>query len=92
MQHEHPTLAQLLDHLFKVRRHATGREYSYREVAAATEGEVSYQAIYRIRTGTNDNPTYNTLMALCLFFQVSPSYFFPQLAEKQFPPLPRPGG
>lgn len=88
MQQEQPTLAQLLDHLFKMRRHTSGREYSYREVAAATEGEVSYQSIYRIRTGANRNPTYNTIVALCLFFQVPPSYFFPQLAERHFSPLP----
>lgn len=83
-----PTLAQLVEHLFEVRRHPTGRKYSLREVAAATGGDVGYQAIYRLRAGLSDNPTWTTILALCVFFEVSPTYFFPQLAGRAFAPLP----
>lgn len=89
MQEQHPTLADLLNHLFKLRRHPSGREYSLREVAAAARGQVGRETIHAIRNGTNKNPTRSTLLALCLFFEVPPSYFFPEVDETQFKPLPK---
>ena len=88
MQQQHPTMAELLDRLFKVRRHPSGREYSLREVAAAMHGEVSRETIHAIRNGTNKNPTRTTLLALCVFFEVSSSYFFPEINETACKPLP----
>jgi len=77
------TLADRMDRLFRTHRSPRGREYSYREVAAAIsrgdgrEGEtISAAYIWGLRTGAKDNPTMRHLQALARFFQVSPSYFF----------------
>jgi transcriptional regulator with XRE-family HTH domain len=83
-----PSLADLLNQLFERRRHPSGREYSVREVAAAAKGEVSRATIDAIRNGKNNNPTRNTLIALCNFFEVPSSYFFPELDTAEFSPLP----
>ena len=57
-----------------------GREYTYREVAAAVTGQngttFSPAYLWQLRTGAKDNPTMRHLEALARFFQVSPSYFF----------------
>lgn len=78
------TLAERIDRLFRTHRSPRGREYSYREVAAAIrqradgrEGEtISAAYIWGLRTGAKDNPTMRHLQALARFFQVSPAYFF----------------
>lgn len=90
MQSSVPSLAELLNQLFELRRHPSGREYSVREVAAAAKGEVSRATIDAIRNGKNSNPTRNTLIALCNFFEVPSSYFFPELDTSAFRPLPSP--
>ncbi|HEX6291979.1 MAG TPA: hypothetical protein VFZ66_22525 [Herpetosiphonaceae bacterium] len=82
-----PTIAQLVDRLFKENRHPSGREYSYREVALAMQGEVGYSSLQKIRTGENTNPTYRTLLALCIFFGKPPLYFFPDLWDHYDPSL-----
>ena len=81
-----PTLAELLNRLFDIRRHPSGRQYSIREVAAAARG-VGRETIHSIRNGTNQNPTRATLLALCLFFEVPASYFFPELQDHHFDAL-----
>jgi transcriptional regulator with XRE-family HTH domain len=81
-----PTLAELLNHLFEVRRHPSGRQYSIREVAAAARG-VGRETIHSIRNGSNQNPTRATLLALCLFFEAPASYFFPELRDQRIDPL-----
>lgn len=84
-----PTLAELVDRLFRLRRHPLeDREWTYREVALGMPGELSHTTIYSLRSGQNTNPRRSTLLGLCHFFQVPPSYFFPELADKEFPPLP----
>ncbi len=78
------TLAERIDCLFRTHLSPRGREYSYREVAAAIrraadgrEGEtISAAYIWGLRTGAKDNPTMKHLQALARFFQVSPAYFF----------------
>lgn len=78
------TLAERIDCLFRTHLSPRGREYSYREVAAAIrrgaegrEGEtISAAYLWGLRTGAKDNPTMKHLQALARFFQVSPSYFF----------------
>jgi len=67
------TLAKKLDHLFAT-VHPPGREYSYREVAAAVPG-ISAQYVQQLRTGSRDNPTIQHLEALAGFFGVSLAYF-----------------
>lgn len=79
------TLAERIDRLFRTHLSPRGREYSYREVAAAIsrgdgarrDGEtISAAYIWGLRTGVKDNPTMKHLQALARFFQVSPAYFF----------------
>lgn len=82
-----PTIAELVDKLFKLRRHKSGREYSYREVSLAMPGSVSHTTLYSLRVGQNANPTRETLLGLCIFFRVPPAYFFPELDGKTFEPL-----
>ena len=74
------TLGERIDHLFRTQLSPRGREYTYREVAAAVSGHdgVTFSPAYvwQLRTGAKDNPTMRHLEALARFFQVSPSYFF----------------
>jgi transcriptional regulator with XRE-family HTH domain len=74
------TLSERIDHLFRTQLSARGREYTYREVAAAVTGQdgttFSPAYLWQLRTGAKDNPTMRHLEALARFFQVSPSYFF----------------
>jgi transcriptional regulator with XRE-family HTH domain len=74
------TLAERIDHLFRTQQSPRGREYTYREVAAAVSGQdgatFSPAYLWQLRTGAKDNPTMRHLEALARFFQVSPSYFF----------------
>ncbi len=64
------TLADRIDRLFRTHLSPRGREYSYREVAAAIRRAADG------RDGAKDNPTMKHLQALARFFQVSPAYFF----------------
>ncbi|MPZ50992.1 MAG: XRE family transcriptional regulator [Dehalococcoidia bacterium] len=79
------SLAQRIDRLFRTHLSPKGREYSYREVAAAisrSEGgrrrgeAISAAYIWGLRMGVKDNPTLKHLQALSAFFQVAPSFFF----------------
>ena len=74
------TLAERIDHLFRNQLSPRGREYTYREVAAAVTGQngttFSPAYLWQLRTGAKDNPTMRHLEALARCFQVSPSYFF----------------
>jgi transcriptional regulator with XRE-family HTH domain len=79
------SLAQRIDRLFRTYPNPRGREYSYREIAAAIsrseEGRrrgvaISAAYVWGLRTGVKDNPTLKHLQALSGFFQVSPAYFF----------------
>lgn len=84
-----PTIAELVDRLFKLRRHPTeDREWTYREVALGTPGAISHITIYNLRIGKIIDPTRETLLGLCYFFQVPADYFFPDLELRDFPPLP----
>jgi transcriptional regulator with XRE-family HTH domain len=79
------TLADRIDRLFRTHPSPRGREYTYREVAAAISGAagarrdgetISAAYLWGLRTGAKDNPTMKHLQALARFFQVSPAYFF----------------
>jgi len=69
-------LAEKLDLLFKTCTKPNGKEYTYQEVEAGTQGAVSSTYVWKLRTGKNTNPGYRVLQALSDFFSVSPSYFF----------------
>ena len=79
------SLAQRIDRLYRTHLSPKGKEYSYRQVAAAIarngagveQGEAaSATYIWALRTGVKTNPTMRHLQALARFFEVSPSYFF----------------
>ena len=71
-------VAELVNDLFRTHRKPDGREYSNREVVSALGGQVSADALSKIRRGDITNPGRNTLLLLCQFFNVPPSYFFPE--------------
>lgn len=82
-----PTIAQLVERLFKVYRDPQGNEYTVRYVALAADGDVGPTTIHNLRTGVipDPNPSHRTMQALSLFFGVEPNYFFPELWD-QFAP------
>ena len=87
-----PTVAELVNHLFEVFQHSDGRPYTLAEVGTTLRGKNGPSHLSQIRSGGIKNPTRETLLALCLFFNISPLYFFPELEGKEFrsvPPLPR---
>jgi len=73
--------AELVDHLFKTCLKENGREYSYREVSRAMDGQVSPAALAKLRSGEIENPGRQVLLLLCKFFKVPASYFFPELDD-----------
>lgn len=83
-------VAGLINHLFDVRRHTDGRQYSNREVGLALQRSNPGAHIAKLRNGRIKNPTRETLLVLCRVFHVAPSYFFPELAEEGviFEPVP----
>jgi transcriptional regulator with XRE-family HTH domain len=74
------TMAELIDHLFQTHRREDGREYTYSEVSRLTDGKLDPSYLSKMRRGEIENPTKQSLLHLCRFFQVPPSYFFPELA------------
>jgi transcriptional regulator with XRE-family HTH domain len=79
------TVAELINDLFRTHRRADGREYTHKDVSVALGGLVEPSHLSKLRTGKITNPSRETLLALCNFFQVPSSYFFPEL-----PSLPAP--
>lgn len=73
------TTGNLIDNLFRNHRKPNGREYSHVEVCQALSGAIEPSHLGKLRNGTIQNPKRDTLLALCQFFQVSPTYFFPEL-------------
>ena len=73
------TIADLVDDLFRTHRKPNGREYSHVEVCAALGGAIEPSHLGKLRNGTIKNPKRDTLLALCRFFKVQPTYFFPEL-------------
>lgn len=73
------TLAELVDDLFRNYRKENGKEYTYVEIAEALGGTIDPSSISKLRTGRIKDPRRETLLALCQFFKVPPTYFFPEL-------------
>ncbi len=78
------TIAELVNDLFRTHRRPDGREYSASEIVRRLNGQIDVSTITALRSGKVTNPTRNTLLLLCQFFNVPPSYFFPELPE---PPM-----
>lgn len=85
-----PTLAELIDRLFRTRLKPNGKEYSTYEAAEAIRAQGYTQTnashLAKLRRGETANPSRDLLLSLCLFFQVPPSYFFPELEHKRLEP------
>lgn len=80
------TLADLINDLFDTHRKPNGDRYTNTDVSTALNGAIDQSTLSLLRSGRNVNPGRLTLLHLCRFFQVSPSYFFPELT----PPNPHP--
>jgi transcriptional regulator with XRE-family HTH domain len=87
-----PTLAELVNHLFRTHLKPNGKEYSNHEAAEAirTQGYTQTNASHlaKIRRGETANPSRDLLLSLCLFFEVPPTYFFPELGNRELTPPP----
>ncbi|MFG3403749.1 hypothetical protein [Streptomyces sp. NPDC048142] len=80
----HPSLAEKLKALMTSRRGANGRPHTSRSLSTSVDelpGEhasVSHAAIANLAKGSQDNPTVNTIMALCeALGGVPPAYLLP---------------
>ena len=76
------TVAQLIDDLFKTIKKKDGKEYTHKEVAVALGGSIDPSYLSKLRNGKISNPGRDTLLGLCRFFKVPPSYFFPELKQQ----------
>jgi len=74
-----PTTAELIDQLFRTHRKPDGKQYSHVELSSALNGALAPSHVGKLRAGTIQNPKRDTLLLLCQFFQVPPTYFFPEL-------------
>lgn len=79
---EPETIAHLVNNLFNTRLKPDGSKYSNREVAIATQGAIDATHLGKLRAGKIPNPSRDTLLNLCRFFKVPPSYFFPELRDQ----------
>lgn len=80
------TVAELVEDLFQTHRKPNGKEYTYVEIAEALGGIIDPSHISKLRSGRIKNPSRETLLALCQFFKVPSSYFFPELNIVETPP------
>lgn len=82
-----PTTAELIDQLFRTHRKPDGKEYSHVELSSALGGALAPSHIGKLRAGTIRNPQRDTLLQLCQFFRVPPTYFFPELPPGAVDPI-----
>jgi transcriptional regulator with XRE-family HTH domain len=80
--HPDGLLASRLDLLFRTVHPAGRGPYTPAEVATAINASedaetISATYLWQLKTGRRDNPTYKHLVALARFFDVSPTFFFP---------------
>jgi len=64
-----------LRYLFTTTRQDSGAPWSFNAVARASAGRISAQAVYRLYTKADANPSLETLRALADVFGVEPEYF-----------------
>lgn len=75
-------LAELINDLFETHRKPNGERYTNKEVSEALGGGLDHSHLSLLRNGKSSNPNRLTLLRLCQFFKVSPTYFFPELEEQ----------
>lgn len=68
-------LAALVNQLFEIHRHPSGREYRLSEVAAATDDELTTSWLSLLRKGVTARPGADKIQRLADFFGVDASYF-----------------
>jgi transcriptional regulator with XRE-family HTH domain len=87
---QNPKLAEIVDRLFRERRHPSGREYQLSEVAEAINEKYSHLLggtrispahISKIRSGDIRDPGRRVLLVLSAFFDVPVGTFFPELSQ-----------
>ena len=88
----HPTcpgpFAERLDHLLRTIYPSDRGPYTPAEVAEAINGEAGERVIsgtylWLLRTGQRDNPAMKHIIAIARFFNVPPTYFFPDGSMQQ---------
>ncbi len=81
-------VVRVVDELFRTQLHPEGREWRYSEVAAAVNSRYLHLLdgnplhpthVSKLRLGDIREPGRRTLLALCAFFQVPITRFFPEL-------------
>ena len=80
------TLADLIENLFETHRKPDGERYSNEEICEwirenVPNAHLSVGYLGKLRSGQSANPSRDVLIALCLAFQVSAQYFFPELEQ-----------
>ncbi len=89
---EAPTLAEVIDKLFKTIKRPNGREHSMEEVAKRCAAwlrergqakSFSKEYVRQLRYGIATNPTKSHLEALAAFFEVDPAIFFDSQRSRQ---------
>jgi transcriptional regulator with XRE-family HTH domain len=75
-------LNELINDLFETHRKPNGERYTNKEVSEALGGKLDHSHLSLLRNGKSLNPGRLTLLRLCQFFKVSPTYFFPELDEQ----------
>ncbi|WP_054536939.1 helix-turn-helix domain-containing protein [Herpetosiphon geysericola] len=76
-------IADLINGLFRSYPRPDGREYTNKEVCEALQQSLQESHLSRLRKGKIPNPSRETILALCQFFKVPASYFFPELYDDQ---------
>lgn len=76
------TLAEKLTRLYELAGLESDRQASA-AIKKETGEEISFNTLYRYRTGDQDNPTKKTLETLATFFKVPVAYFFDDEAAER---------
>lgn len=86
------SIPEIVDELFTTRRHPSGREYGYTEIANDLRDRFGINidpgVLRRVRIGETPNPTASTIRAFILFFGVPASVFFPGPDMIEKPAMP----
>lgn len=69
-------IAERMDILLQVCTGSDGEPYSYRDIEAMTNGEVSSAACWKLHTGRIKNPSSRVIGALTKAFDISADFFF----------------
>lgn len=86
------TVREVVDRLFREHLHPDGREYQLTEVVDTIkeryqhllgDAALNRSHLSKLRSGDIKDPGRRVIMALCAFFQVPVSTFYPELEQEQ---------